>query len=311
LYCENPNSVKLAPLLAEFLYQNKRLDLPGIGTFRLNTSALNKEETSRNSIPELSSGISFEANTSLKESPELINYISSQTGKMKALAAADLDSHLELAQQFINIGKPFLFEGIGSLIKTKSGNFEFASGESANEKIKEYSGKEITATSTTEDSFTEYQNIFSPKKIKLNWQKPVIFLLIIAGIGLAIWGGYMISKKRVSKNNTAFVPEKSEETTPVLDTASNIKKEDSIIVEKPVIEPDKYKFVVEVATKQRGLYRYDMLKGFGLDIQMDTKDSLDFNLFFNLPAAAKDTARIMDSLRLLYTPYWSRSYVGN
>ena len=33
-----------------------------------------------------------------------------QTGKIKALASADLESYLELAQQFLNIGKPYLLE---------------------------------------------------------------------------------------------------------------------------------------------------------------------------------------------------------
>ena len=135
--------MKLAPILAEYLYQNKRLELPGIGVFRLRQSIISGEDNNKQIEFTGESPISFEANASLKESPELINFISSQTGKMKALAAADLDSHLVLAQQFINIGKPFLFEGIGSLTKTKSGQYEFFSWLITNEK-KEYRSNEIS-----------------------------------------------------------------------------------------------------------------------------------------------------------------------
>ena len=90
-------------------------------------------------------GVSFESNVLAKETAELIGFISSQAGKMKALAAADLDSHLELAQQFLNIGKPFLFEGIGSLVKLQSGKFEFITGDAVTEKIKEHSSRNLSA----------------------------------------------------------------------------------------------------------------------------------------------------------------------
>ena len=305
--------MKLAPILAEYLYQNKRLELPGIGIFHLNQSVISEEGDHKHIRFTGESPISFEANVSVKESSELINFISTQTGKMKALAAADLDSHLELAQQFINIGKPFLFEGIGSLVKTRAGQYEFASGLIQNEKIKEYKGKEINLTSSTEDSFTEYNNIFSPKKIKINWQRPAIFGLILIGIALAIWGGYTISKRRASKDITANNSKNDEQKImPVntIDTITTVKK-DSVIFAKPTIPSDKYKFIIEIAKKERGMHRYDMLKGFGLDVQMETKDSIDFKLFFLLPAASKDTARILDSLRYLYTPNWSKAFVEN
>ena len=306
--------MKLAPILAEYFYQNKRLELPGIGIFRLNQAVISEEEDHKHIKFTGESPISFEANASVKESSELINFISTQTGKMKALAAADLDSHLELAQQFINIGKPFLFEGIGSLIKTKSGQYEFSSGLITNEKIKEYKGKEISLTSSTEDSFTEYNNIFSPKKIKINWQKPVVFGLVLVGIALAIWGGYAISKKRASKNIIASTSKKEEQQiipSPIIVDTTTSPKQDSVIIEKPTVRSDKYKFIIEIAKKERGLHRFETLKGFGLDVQMETKDSIDYKLFFVLPAASKDTTRIMDSLRYLYTPYWSKAFVEN
>lgn len=301
--------MKLAPILAEYLYQNKRLELPGIGVFRLNQSNISEEDNEKHIRFTGESPINFEANPSIKESPDLINFISLQTGKMKALAAADLDSHLELAQQFINIGKPFLFEGIGSLVKTKSGQYEFASGLIVNEKIKEYKGKEISLTSSTEDSFTEYNNIFSSQKIKINWQKPVILGLILIGAGFAIWGGYALSKKRASKNITAVTPSPKTEIKVPQQNTITVEKKDSSVVEQPVRLDDNYKFVIEVAKKERCLHRYDMLKGFGLNVQMETKDSVDFRLFFLLPSSSKDTARIMDSLRYLYTPYWSKAFV--
>ena len=70
-----------------------------------------------------------------------------------------------------------------------------------------------------------------------------------------------------------------------------------------------YKFVVETADKFRGLTRFNKLKGFGLDIKMETRDSLSFKLYFVLPAMAADTSRLLDSLRRLYTPAGNKAYI--
>src|SRR4051812_17926013 len=106
IYCVNKSTkaVKITTLLTQYLYTNHRLDLPGIGSFLLDASAIAQaENTKQRSV--ITEGISFENNPSIKEVPALIAFISAQSGKQKALAASDLDSHLELAQQFLNIGK--------------------------------------------------------------------------------------------------------------------------------------------------------------------------------------------------------------
>ncbi|MES1223093.1 MAG: hypothetical protein ABUT20_46800, partial [Bacteroidota bacterium] len=163
--------MKLAPLLSQYLFTNKRLDLPGIGTFLIESPEIPNDESQKYTSAE---GISFENNSSIKESPDLVSFISSQTGKMKALAMGDLYSHLEQARQFLNIGKPFLFEGIGSLVKIKSGEYAFTSGEMIPDKMKEYSAREISSTSSTEETFTH----FYPKE-KKKWRKPVFLLFIL------------------------------------------------------------------------------------------------------------------------------------
>ena len=45
---------------------------------------------------------------------------------MKSLALADLESRMELAKQFLNLGKPYTFEGLGTLIRRSTGEVEFS-----------------------------------------------------------------------------------------------------------------------------------------------------------------------------------------
>jgi len=296
--------VKLAPLLAQYLYSYKRIDLPGIGTFHLGNAEIIELENSKYTNTE---NISFENNSSIKESPSLINFISSHTGKMKALAMADLESHLELARQFLNIGKPFLFEGIGSLVKIRSGEFAFTSGETVSDKIKEYSAREISSTSSTEESFA---NIYPNEKRK--WRKAFTWFLLLAGIGLAIWGGYTVYERTFDKNKSNPIGEKQKEKGTILfSDSSQLSKENPDNIEKTAASPSNYKFVVELANRKRGEDRFNTLKGYGLDIKMGTDDSIHFKLFFLLPATPLDTARIIDSLKHLYTPSWGKALVEN
>jgi hypothetical protein len=301
--------LKLAPLLSQYLYTHKRLDLPGIGTFMFEPPVPG-EEGGKHGKVNIAEGISFESNTAIKEAPELINFISSQAGKMKALASADLNSHLDLAQEFLNIGKPFLFEGIGSLVKIKPGQYAFTPGQIMSEKVKEFSMRESSATSSSENSFTDYQNIFYSQKTKTRWKKPLLVVLLLTGVALAIWGGYTVYKKTTTKDQVTTEDIKKEETIPVTITTPALpEKKDSlpVITQQPPAAGD-YKFVVEVANKERALDRFSTLKGWGLSIQMETKDSADFQLFFLLPASASDTARIVDSLGNLYTPSWKKAF---
>ncbi|HEX7904148.1 MAG TPA: hypothetical protein VF487_09735 [Chitinophagaceae bacterium] len=287
--------MKLAPLLANYLYSQKKLDLPGIGSFMLDPSvSLETDPKQQKSF--VTEGISFENNPAIKDCNDLINYISSQTGKMKALAAADLSSHLELIQQFLNIGKPFLLEGIGSLVKIKSGKFEFTSGTVQAEKLKDLTAREATATSAKEESFSSYEPSTHKKISAIAWKKPVLFLLAIAGIGIAVWGGYTIYKRNSAKTTSeTSLAEKQLETVPVTDTALAAKEKTTSSSSSLTLSG--YKFVLETATKKRALNRYSTLKKYQWDVHLETKDSLQFKLFLVLNAT--DTTRALDSLTAL------------
>lgn len=316
--------MKFASLLAQFLYTHKRLDLPGIGSFLLDSSAVLDTDNNRSGKPAMLEGVSFEHNAAVKQSPELIEFIAAQTGKIKALAAADLDSHLELAKQFLNIGKPFLFEGIGSLSKMQAGGFSFAPGQLITDKVRETPLREAQLASTEEPA-SDYRSILYAKKTKANWKKPLVVFLLLAGIVLALWGGYTVYKRTTAKNKSEKKTDNPEDRTVLVDdttnkntantnntTATTANTTPNTVQTPPATVPSgNYKFVVETATKARALSRYSKLKGFGLDIRLETPDSATFKLFFILPAATADTARMVDSLRKIYTPAGNRAYIEN
>lgn len=278
--------MKISPLLAQFLINNKQLNLAGLGRFILDDAG----------------GITFQQDPSVKEDSELVSFIAQNTGKMKSLVASDLDSNLELARQFLNIGKPYLFEGIGTLSKNKFGAFEFVQSNTSPEK-KESVVEGRDKTSTTENSFTDYEEMFSPKKPKTPASKRVVtWLVAIAGLSLAVFGGYLVYTKSKNKEEPVVKKEEIKPVSPPPDTTPKTKDTASIVT-KPVDTSTSgmYRFVIERAARQRAFFRYNFLRENLIDVKMDTKDSILFNLYFLLPATPADTTKKRDSLQRLYS----------
>lgn len=236
----------------------------------------------------------------MKEDAELVSFIAENTGKMKSLVAADLESNLELARQFLNIGKPYLFEGIGTLSKNKSGNYDFVQSNISTEKNRDGAGESRDMTSTTENSFTDYEEMFSPKKPKGPATRKILtWFVAIAGLSLAVFGGYFVYNRTKNKKD-AIVKEQENLIKPQLDSIP--KTTDTFqAIAKPVDSSGTYRFVIEKAARQRAFTRYANLRKIKVDVKMDTKDSILFNLFFVLPATPADTARIRDSLQIRYS----------
>lgn len=286
--------MKIPSLLAQYFYSNRRLELPGIGSFALDSAFLSTLQTSKQRSTVLD-GVSFESNVSIKDSPDLIAFIAEKTGKMKALAAADLNSYLQLAEQFLNMGKPFSFEGIGILSRVKPGEFEFTPISVSTEKVKEYHVNETVVADSKEDPFPRYESFLTAPKTSYEWKKPVIGLMLLCGIGLAIWGGYVISQKN-KKKGTTISPEQIVQQNVAPDT---IQKTDSIVPDVPAIPAEiNYKYVLEVAKSKRAFKRYNQLKEIRWNVGLETKDSIQYKLYMLLPAIA-DTSRTLDSLMVM------------
>ena len=298
MYHKKSKTLKLAPLLAQYLYDQKKLDLPGIGIFLLDPSARTSTDAQH-----FSEGISFEYNAGVKEDEDLISYITAQTGKMKALASSDLSSYTELGVQFLNIGKPFQIEGIGTLVKSKNGEFQFTADHLLIDKVKETGIKELSATSISDESMTTYESLKPHVEKSPTLKRIFLTFLVLATVAVIIYAGYR-TNKRNSPVSTNEEKQAASETLPVSDTTKYISHAtDTVVSVKQAVQTannDSYHFVIEVANKKRAFYRYNILKKGRLPIQISTSDSVNFKLFFVLAATPADTARISDSLTTWY-----------
>ena len=304
--------MKVDNLLGPYLYQYKTLSLPGIGLFTLDDKAILPDETAK--IKTAIEGISFNAKTGAQLDASLIQYIKDQTGKMKALAEADLYSYIATAFQYLNIGKSFYFEGIGTLQKNKDGAYTFTAGTVIPQKTEEIPHKHIE---TKRKSKSAYGNDDTVGAGSFNAGRLIMLLAVLVTLVLIGWGGYYLYNKNTDDNNPVQqnnvkalpVPDTLVTNPPITDTGSSHK--DSLVTtvktDPATVHANSYKFVFETTGKKaRAAKRYEQLKDISIlkeynnKIGIETKDSLSFKIFTIVPCTPADTARVKEMLNAWY-----------
>ena len=126
--------MKIEHLITQYLYLNKKVTLESIGTFYMSADVdIPTESENIGMLPE--SSIKFECDLKAEKDEGLINYIVTQTRKIKPLATSDLESFTMLSKQFLNIGKPLIFKDLGTLVKNQANVYEFTQSNSKLSKI--------------------------------------------------------------------------------------------------------------------------------------------------------------------------------
>ncbi|NML23439.1 hypothetical protein HHL16_21345 [Pseudoflavitalea sp. G-6-1-2] len=294
--------MKLAVLLAKYFYTNKRLSLPGIGELHLD-AAVTVPDFSDKNFREVLKYIQFTHKPAAKVDEELIEFIRTQTGKIKPLAEADLESYLADGKLLLNIGKPFSIEGIGSLQKLKDGELAFTPGEPTIEKL------DFHTEDRTPDKSTRHIPVYDENQVRHkvhNSQRRILLIGTLAVIGLVVilWGGYMLYNKSDNHNSPDNTQQVATPVTTPDTTSSNVLPDSPQATPPATVAttvPGTYKFVFERTDKKsRALKRYAFVHNLSSRIQMETSDSLNFTIFVRLPAEAADTTRLKDSLNVWY-----------
>jgi len=298
--------MKIEQLLVEHFYIAKQVTLQGIGTFTLSPDFIMPADSDKDIVlPE--NAVSFQFNSRAKEDEALINYIVQQSGKMKPLASSDLESYLMLASQFLNIGKPLIINGIGTLEKNQTGEYLFTPGQYINTKVEDAT-VQLKEKSREEVSFAN-----EAKAAPVN-KKLLLTILAIIGIAIIGWAAwYFLNNKKTGEPAAQNTVEQSTPVAaPVTDTIKKdtnalvSKKPDSVAMLQPVANTPvtgnyTFKIVFKVTSnKAAAVEKMNTMILRGHKVIMYTADSVTYKLAepFNLPLA--DTAKIKDSLNTYY-----------
>lgn len=303
------NLLKLSRLLVDYLIQHKSLKLQGIGILTFDEKIVRTPEQEKEGLIFAPESIQFKEDRKLKEDIELIGFISKETGKIMPLAAADLDSYLELGKQLINISKPFVLESIGVLQKNGQNKLEFNQGDSY---IAPTDHIQKKGSRVTDEEVHFDDNYLKPaKKNPNNFNFLAIATLILLGLALIGWvASYLYKKSNLAETETVYttnsspvIQEPAPDTTKsqkITDTVTTLAaiKDTLAVPTNPIVktEAGTFNLILEIAGRNRAMKRYADLKEWGHKVEMTTTDSVKYKIFIPVTAPLSDTIRHRDSL---------------
>lgn len=291
--------MKIEQLIVQHLYKNKSVTLQGIGTIHLNPSIIIPTSTEKDFVmPE--NAFTFDYNLKAPEEESLIEFIVQQTRKIRPLATSDLESYSILAKQFLNIGKPLVIPGVGTIQKNQEGAYEFIQGNFVAPKIEE-APKQMAEKAEEPVSFAHE----SSKNNNKNYLLAFLGVLVLALVGAAIYYFLFYNKPALSEN----FPEQAahEGPTPADTTRTDTvaqTKTDSIQTPLPVEKrPDSsFKVVIkEYKTETAASKALARLSKYNKNFTILVSDSATYQVALPFPATPlSDTGRIRDSLRIYF-----------
>lgn len=326
--------MKISVLVAQYFYQHRVLNLPGIGSFYLDDVVDVQSIADKNSR-DLLEHIHFAQKNISRPDDELIDFIRQHTGKIRPLAESDLETFVADGKLMLNIGKPFHIEGIGTLQKNKDAVYEFSPGLPAVQRLE--SPPPIIPADRETDKQIKKKSVFDENPYETrnaSTRRIAIILGVVVGLGIILWGGYSLFSSKVGHSNVAAnnaAPATSEDTTTHtsqylhnLDTPQKaltevIKKDSTHLNKSEQAETTKtvtpaatqaasasttgpskmYKYVLQTTQyKTTALGMYNRLKP---KVALETTpDSSFFKIVISLPGTPADTTRIKDSLHFWY-----------
>jgi hypothetical protein len=297
---------KFDHLLAGYLYKQKTLTITGVGSFTVEPSFVAPADTDKQPhFP--SEGIEFLHHKAAKTPEELILYLLAQTGRIKPLLEADFENYITEMQQWLNLGKPFVINGIGTLQKIKSGAIEFKHGATVTEKINTTYGMANLASE-------EPPLLHNSAKLQNSIKKKNIVITVISIIGIVVAGslGWLIfqhlqkSATPVTDLSTPIVVPtaiSSDTTGAKPNTTTAPPVQDSGVINQAT-DTLRYRVIFEItANRQLAFNRLNTLKARGDKVNIDSFYKAEdpwYRLFYYKRAVAADTTAVKKDAATYY-----------
>lgn len=301
--------MKIEHLIVQHLYNNKSVTLQGIGTIHLNPAVALPTGNEKDFVmPD--NAFSFQYDLKAPEDAALIDFIVQQTRKIRPLATSDMESYSILAKQFLNIGKPLIIQGIGTIQKNQEGSYEFVPGHFITPRIDDVKPLTERITERTEEPVYETESTVRSSSNK----KGLVLLLSLVALGLAGAAIYYFGFSKPG-TTTEQVQEIQPSTQPAADS---IAKTDSIKTDTTTIKVDSiapatqalattpgdsstFKVVIKQYSSEAAVNRaFDRLTEYGHKVTILKKDSTTFQLVMAFTKPLSDTAIVRDSLRIFF-----------
>ena len=292
--------MKIENTLVHYLLLKRVLILQGLGTFYINDNVhITSDVHTEVVLPPDS--VRFEYDPKIGEDDDLVNYIVKETKKIKPLVSADLDSYIMLGKQFLNIGKPFIIPGLGTLDKTQAVELQFIPGEYITPKISAPKALKANENEISSGLFQDHQ-----RKLPANYDRRILgviaTVIVLLGIGWAVY--YFAFKKDKTVLLTSPITDSTDikKDSVASHTADTVKTITAPISElKDTLSKKGFNIIInEDLRKEIATRKYKLLTKIGHPVILNTSDSIRYSLEEHYDLPLTDTTRITDSLKRFY-----------
>lgn len=296
--------MKIEQLIVQYFYQNRQLTLPGIGTFTISPDVAIVQDGDKDvMLPP--NALQFEYNRKAEYDEGLVDYIVEHTSKIRPLASSDIESYVSLNKQILNIGRPLILEGMGTLQKNQAGDYIFTQHNAYAGKKQEIAPVIIKEKVNTDISFEEKKSRGSAKMAKTI----LLVLVSLATLGALAAAAYYFYNNRKSNENSIVQPTTHDTATQnAPDTAITHGLTDTLKPAKPdtlqtptVPAPGFSLFINKYPSLSIAEKKLAKLKSYGhTDMKIVTSDSVNYQIVlpFNLPLS--DTLKVVDSIKKIF-----------
>lgn len=287
-------------LLLLYIYQHQKVTLQGFGTISLSSPVPDYEYLKKEKLVQVE-GLSFVYDAHAATDAAFISFYADQKGKMKSLAASDIEMNILLAHQMVNLGNPYEIPGIGAIVKKQNNEVAIVAGVYMVPMI-DGSARPVTLKeriiqpeNNVARSLTPHQRPTFPIKA---------FLAIALGLllaGMLFWLVYQFGFSNAPQSTEAATVEQvtpdtialTNQALPIDTSASTVLNKDSASITGPLVWKAYFRKYdnLAVALSKRTVFKGAIL---------ETKDSITYRFFVRIKANIEDTARLRDSLRIFY-----------
>jgi hypothetical protein len=311
--------MKISDLLCQYLYQNKELVLEGFGVFHLDQSVSSADSRETQQAYQ---GITFENNIKSKTPAPLVDFLVQQSGKMRPLAISDLEAFLMTGRELLNLGKPLILNGIGTLTGYKPSQLDFTPGPFIPVRLDSTEGQFRERVATREDElFRTEENSgghqSSPQNRTLMLLVAAILVLLVVG-----WGVYHFAFQKhdqtvtdttgqiqpvdtdtpAAKKDTSAINAASPGNAPgKVDSAAGATVNEGPKTSVAATGPVTFRVLIQtyhdLAKAQK---RFDSLRVWGHNVSMETRDSTHYDIIIPFSVPLRDTLKVKDSLSTFF-----------
>lgn len=286
--------MKFDTQLANFLYQYKTLPLQGIGDFNLYENVVNVNTENNDNVSNNSNTITFTPNKKTVFSNELKEFLKLQNTKPISLITSDLEDYVIEIESWLNIGKSYTIEGIGTLTKKQNSIITFVEGKERVENIASL------AQAVKKTEVDEKQIAYKKSSKKRNIILAIGSTLLLSTLAIIAW--VLLGKNGSFFENNKKQPVKID--TPKINSIQvDTTKRDTLLVLAPVNDTVKYKMYF-LTTKSKAnadkvfasWIKYDKINRDSALIN----DTLRYRLFIYKRILPKDTIATKQKLKAYF-----------